>query len=41
MGVNASRRVAESFSADVLYDALKTLYFNKAGKRHQISNLGQ
>ena len=41
MGVNASRRVAESFSAEVLYDALKTLYFNKAGKRHQISNLGQ
>jgi len=33
MGVNASRRVAESFSADVLYGALKDRYLDLAGKR--------
>jgi len=32
MRVNASRRVAESFSADVLYGALKDMYLELAGR---------
>ena len=35
MGVNASRRVAESFSADVLYGALRDRYLNLVRKTEE------